>query len=52
MGDQGARLMGRPKAPVTMEMCVEGVTARIDEATKEKTSGQFVLYEDGSKVPW
>lgn len=25
---------------------------RIDEATKEKTSGQFVLYDDGSKVPW
>ena len=24
----------------------------IDEATKEKTSGQFVLHEDGSKVPW
>ncbi|KAK4981173.1 NADP-dependent oxidoreductases 1 [Elasticomyces elasticus] len=52
MGDQGAKLMGRPEAPVTMERCIKGVTARIDEATKEKTSGHFVLHEDGSKVAW
>ena len=25
---------------------------QIDEATKEETSGHFVLYEDGSKLPW
>lgn len=25
---------------------------QIDEATKETTSGQFVLHEDGSKLPW
>ena len=31
------------------ELTVDG---QIDEATKEKTSGQFVLFEDGSRVPW
>ncbi|KAK4175374.1 hypothetical protein QBC36DRAFT_331608 [Triangularia setosa] len=52
MGDQGARLMGRSKAPTTIDESITGICARIDEATKEKTSGQFVLHEDGSKLAW
>ncbi|KAK4235195.1 hypothetical protein C8A03DRAFT_18032 [Achaetomium macrosporum] len=52
MGDQGARLMGRKEAPTTLRESVEGICARIDEATKEASSGQFLLHEDGSKLPW
>lgn len=25
---------------------------QIDEATKEESSGQFLLHEDGSRLPW
>ncbi|CAK4034463.1 aflatoxin biosynthesis ketoreductase nor-1 [Lecanosticta acicola] len=52
MGDQGARLMGRKSAPTTVSDSVRGVFARIDEATKEKSSGHFLLHEDGSDVAW
>nr|AAS90023.1 Nor-1 [Aspergillus flavus] len=52
MGDQGARLMGRPQAPTTVADSVAGICARIDEATKETTSGHFVIHTDGSQLPW
>lgn len=32
--------------------CRASLARQIDEATKEKTSGQFVLHEDGSKLAW
>ncbi|EME39084.1 dehydrogenase-like protein [Dothistroma septosporum NZE10] len=52
MGDSGARLMGRKEAPTTLQQSVDGICARIDEATKEESSGQFLLHEDGSRLPW
>ncbi|OGM47494.1 aflatoxin biosynthesis ketoreductase nor-1 [Aspergillus bombycis] len=52
MGDQGARLMGRPRAPTTVADSVAGICARIDEATKETTSGHFVIHTDGSQLSW
>ncbi|KAK9781102.1 putative Norsolorinic acid ketoreductase nor1 [Seiridium cardinale] len=52
MGAQGARLMGRKEAPVTIDDSVNGICARIDEATKEESSGHFLLFEDGRKLPW
>ncbi|KNG83779.1 hypothetical protein ANOM_008218 [Aspergillus nomiae NRRL 13137] len=52
MGDQGARLMGRPQAPTTVADSVAGICARIDEATKETTSGHFVIHTDGSQLSW
>ncbi|RMJ28736.1 hypothetical protein PHISP_00381 [Aspergillus sp. HF37] len=56
MGEQGARLMGRKEAPTTIGESVAGIRARtndqIAEASKETTSGHFVHFSDGSKVPW
>ncbi|KAE8362109.1 hypothetical protein BDV27DRAFT_160071 [Aspergillus caelatus] len=52
MGDQGARLMGRPQAPTTVADSVAGICAWIDEATKETTSGHFVIHTDGSQLSW
>ncbi|KAK3904911.1 hypothetical protein C8A05DRAFT_42060 [Staphylotrichum tortipilum] len=52
MGDVGARLMGRKEAPTTIQESVDGICARIDEATKEESSGHFLLHTDGSKLPW
>ncbi|KAL2128594.1 hypothetical protein VTI74DRAFT_8961 [Chaetomium olivicolor] len=52
MGAAAARLMGRDEAPTTLKESVDGILARIDEATKEGSSGKFLLHEDGSELPW
>ncbi|KAL4898951.1 putative sterigmatocystin biosynthesis ketoreductase stcE [Aspergillus multicolor] len=52
MGAQAARLFGRTEAPTTIEESVAGICARMAEASKEKTSGRFILFSDGSDVPW
>ncbi|KAL4988009.1 putative sterigmatocystin biosynthesis ketoreductase stcE [Aspergillus falconensis] len=52
MGAQAARLFGRKEAPTTIVESVTGICARIAEARKETTSGRFILFSDGSDVPW
>ncbi|KAL2867506.1 SDR family oxidoreductase [Aspergillus lucknowensis] len=52
MGAQAARLFGRKEAPTTIDESVSGICARMAEATKETTSGRFVLFSDGSDVAW
>ncbi|KAL4865138.1 hypothetical protein BDV12DRAFT_175087 [Aspergillus spectabilis] len=52
MGAQAARLFGRKEAPTTIEESVSGICARMAEASKETTSGHFVLFSDGSNVAW
>ncbi|KAJ6460241.1 hypothetical protein C8R45DRAFT_1221117 [Mycena sanguinolenta] len=62
MGNEGAVSSGMPKAPVTVEESVAGILARIDGATKEKSSGRFWNFKavkDGKpwelateEVPW
>ncbi|KII83532.1 hypothetical protein PLICRDRAFT_119312 [Plicaturopsis crispa FD-325 SS-3] len=36
---------------ITVEQSVEGLLARVDEATREKTGGTFLGYE-GDTIPW
>lgn len=36
---------------MTPEECASHLLARIDEATREKTSGTFIGYE-GETIPW
>lgn len=38
-------------APVAVEDGVRGVVHVIDEATREKTSGKFMTYEN-KELPW
>ncbi|KAL4769276.1 putative sterigmatocystin biosynthesis ketoreductase stcE [Aspergillus nidulans var. acristatus] len=52
MGAQAARLFGRKEAPTTIEESVAGICARMAEADKDTTSGRFILFSDGSDVPW
>ncbi|KAL4784874.1 hypothetical protein BJX76DRAFT_347442 [Aspergillus varians] len=52
MGAQAARLFGRKEAPTTIDESVTGICARMAEASKEQTSGRFILFSDGSNVPW
>ncbi|KAL2819645.1 hypothetical protein BDW59DRAFT_174765 [Aspergillus cavernicola] len=52
MGAQAARLFGRKEAPTSIDESVTGICARMAEASKETTSGQFVLFSDGSNVAW
>ncbi|KAL4917411.1 hypothetical protein BDW62DRAFT_201843 [Aspergillus aurantiobrunneus] len=52
MGAQAARLFGRKEAPTTIDESVSGICARMAEASKETTSGHFVLFSDGSNVAW
>ncbi|KAI9373004.1 putative sterigmatocystin biosynthesis ketoreductase stcE [Aspergillus egyptiacus] len=52
MGAQAARLFGRKEAPTTIAESVTGICARMAEARKETTSGRFILFSDGSDVPW
>jgi norsolorinic acid ketoreductase len=48
MGNMGARLSGLSEAPVSIKDCADAVTSRIDNATREETSGKFVCYDDES----
>lgn len=52
MGAQGARLLGRKEAPTTVQESVDNILTRINEANRETTSGQFILHQDGSRLPW
>ncbi|KAF8179347.1 hypothetical protein K438DRAFT_1843211 [Mycena galopus ATCC 62051] len=62
MGNTGAASIGMLEAPVSVEESVGGILARIDGATKEKSSGRFWNFKavkDGKpwelateEVPW
>ncbi|KAJ7505792.1 hypothetical protein B0H11DRAFT_359228 [Mycena galericulata] len=61
MGNTAAVAVGYPQAPDSVEDSVAGTLARIDEATKEKTSGRFLNFKlkgenhwdiEGDEVPW
>ncbi|KAL3459992.1 hypothetical protein BJX64DRAFT_290642 [Aspergillus heterothallicus] len=52
MGNKGAREFGLEEAPNTIGEAITGVTARIDSATREETSGKFWNTIDGTEVPW
>ena len=51
MGKSGATAMGLESAPVTTEESVKGMLEKIDNATKEETSGTFQSFDD-KKYPW
>ncbi|KAL9011835.1 MAG: hypothetical protein Q9180_009152, partial [Flavoplaca navasiana] len=51
MGNTGAKLFGMEEAPVPTKASVDGIVARIDEATKEKGSGTFAGW-NGESFPW
>jgi norsolorinic acid ketoreductase len=51
MGNAGARLAGLTEAPVTIKDSADGVISRIDNATREETSGKFLCYDD-AKLLW
>ncbi|KAJ5093872.1 hypothetical protein N7456_009733 [Penicillium angulare] len=50
MGNQGARLQGLEKAPVTLEDCATNILASVDGATREHTSGKFFNFTDNSHI--
>jgi len=51
MGNAGAVANGLKEAPTTVKESVDGIVSKIDNATREKTSGTFVSY-DGEHVNW
>ncbi|CAD6583859.1 MAG: hypothetical protein TREMPRED_003670 [Tremellales sp. Tagirdzhanova-0007] len=50
MGNLGARVSGREKAPITVEESVSGMTRVIDSASREKVSGLHMRYGDDSGI--
>lgn len=51
MGNAGAKANGLEEAPTSVEECVSGMIDKIDNATREKTSGKFMSY-DGQHINW
>ena len=51
LGNAGARFFGMEEAFTPQKMSVDGVVKVVDEATREKTSGQFPDFE-GGEFPW
>jgi len=51
MGTKGARANGLDEAPTTVQTSVDGIVSKIDEATREHTSGRFISF-DGNSYPW
>jgi len=51
MGNAGAVANGLNEAPTTIKDCVDGMVDKIDNATREETSGRFISF-DGEKYPW
>jgi len=51
MGNAGALAHGMKEAPTPIVESVDGIVDKIDNSTREKTSGTFVSY-DGTKYPW
>ncbi|KAB8216863.1 hypothetical protein BDV33DRAFT_178224 [Aspergillus novoparasiticus] len=51
MGSRSAQSIGLEKAPLTVQVSVQGIIRQINEAQKSTTSGKFVNYL-GERVPW
>jgi len=51
MGNAGAKAFGFEKAEITVEESVSGLVNVIDSATRESTSGKFMVY-DGTVSTW
>ncbi|EPE32006.1 NAD(P)-binding Rossmann-fold containing protein [Glarea lozoyensis ATCC 20868] len=51
MGNHGAKSHGMETAPTTLDECVAGVIGKLDGATREETSGNFISYDD-TKFGW
>jgi len=51
LGNEGAQFAGLKEAPVQLEDSIRGIVDKIDNATREKTSGTFQVF-DGSKSAW
>jgi norsolorinic acid ketoreductase len=51
MGNSGAVANGLTEAPTTIQESVDGIVDKIDNATREETSGKFISF-DGLKYPW
>ncbi|PQE23360.1 hypothetical protein CJF32_00009410 [Rutstroemia sp. NJR-2017a WRK4] len=51
MGNAGAAASGLEEAPVKLEDSVKGMLGKIDNATREETSGTFQSFDD-EKYPW
>ncbi|KAF2873122.1 hypothetical protein BDV95DRAFT_627885 [Massariosphaeria phaeospora] len=52
MGNQGAKMQGLEKAPVTIEDSCSMIMESVASATREKTSGRFFNVTDGTEIPW
>ena len=51
MGNAGAITVGMKEATTTVEDSVHGLISQIDGATKEKTSGRFLVFT-GEEFAW
>ena len=51
LGTHAATTAGLGTAPVAVEDGVRGIVGVIDSATREKTSGRFMSYEN-KELPW
>ncbi|KAF2188495.1 NAD(P)-binding protein [Zopfia rhizophila CBS 207.26] len=52
LGNEGAKMQGMEKAPVTLEDSCAKVIASVDNATREKTSGKFLDVINHSELPY
>jgi len=51
MGTYGAEAHGLTEAPVEVQDGVNGIISKIDQATRENSSGKFMDY-DGKELSW
>jgi len=58
LGNAAASTKGMPQAPVSLDDSLAGILARIDGATKEKSSGRFLTFRSATgnpsdvEIPW
>lgn len=51
MGAESAKIKGLEHMLVDVEVAIKGLVGQIDGATREKSGGEFVVF-DGSAQPW
>jgi norsolorinic acid ketoreductase len=51
MGNAGALANGLTEAPVTLKASIDGMMSKIDDSTREETSGKYVSF-DGEHINW
>jgi norsolorinic acid ketoreductase len=58
LGNAAASTKGMPQAPVSLDDSLAGILARLDGATKEKSSGRFLTFRSATgnpsdvEIPW